>query len=392
MTTMAGIGLSRQEEAWRAGSDAATQAMAGIEGPADLVIAFTTDRYDQEAAVEGIRSVTGSAPLIGCCAGGVIAAGELSTDAIACLALRLEGLHVTLALEEGIHDAPHRVGQTVAETLVQDLMMAGEEEHVAGLALADGLTGALTEVVQSATDVLGPICPLAGGGAGDNLRFFKTFQFINDQLCSDGLAVALLRTPAPIGIGVAHGWKPVGRSVVVTRSAGNVVYELDGQPAFEVYRRRWADEAPDLDVEGFAAFAMAHPLGLPLVGGEYLIRDPLRARSDGALECVAAVPENAVVHMMSGDKDALFAAARAAAQQAMDELAGRPPVAVILFDCISRLMLLGDDAATEIGHIRDVIGHETSLIGMFSFGEIAPPPGSGLAAFHNKTVVVCTLA
>jgi hypothetical protein len=56
------------------------------------------------------------------------------------------------------------------------------------------------------------------------------------------------------------------------------------------------------------------------------------------------------------------------------------------------LTLLGDDAATEIDHIRDVVGHETPLIGMFSFGEIAAPPGLGLAAFHNKTVVVCVLA
>ena len=393
MTTMASIGLSRQEDAWQASSDAATQAMTGIEGPADLVIAFTTDRYDQEAAVQGIRSVTGTAPLIGCCAGGVIAASDLSNDSIAVMALRSEGLRVTLAMEEGIHDAPHRVGQAVAEILVQHLMTAGaEEQSVAVLALADGLTGALTEVVQSATDVLGPMYPMVGGGAGDNLRFFKTFQFINDQVHSDALVAALLRTPAPIGIGVAHGWKPVGRSMVVTRSAANVIYELDGQPAFEVYRRRWADEAPQLDLEGFGAFAMAHPLGLPLIGGEFLIRDPLRAHPDGAIECVAAVPENAVVHVMSGDKDALFTAASVATKRAVDELAGQPPAAAIVFNCISRLMFLGDDAATEIEHIRDILGHETPLIGMFSFGEIAPPLGSGLAALHNKTVVVCTLA
>lgn len=393
MTTMANVGLSKQDDAWQAGSEAASQAMAGMDGQADLVIAFTTDRYDQEAAVAGIRSVSGSAPLIGCCAGGVITAHDLSTDSVAVMALRSEGLRVTLAMEEGIHDAPYHVGETVAEALSQHLGLADVgAQHEVVIALADGLTGALTEVVQGAADALGPICPLAGGGAGDNLRFLKTVQFINDQVRSDALAAALLRAPAPIGIGVGHGWKPVGRPLVVTRSEGNVVHELDGQPAFEVYRRIWADEAPDLDVEGFSAFAMAHPLGMPLGGGEHLIRDPLRARPDGAIECVAAVPENAVVHVMSGEKDSLFAAARAAAERAVDELAGRPPAAAIVFNCISRLILLGDDAATEINHIQDVVGHETPLIGMFSFGEIAAPPESQLAVLHNKTVVVCVFA
>jgi hypothetical protein len=343
--------------------------------------------------VGGIRSAIGSAALIGCCTGGVITADDLSTDSVAVMALRSEDLGVTLAIEEGTHDDPHGVGQAVAETLVEHMPGVGEsEQHVAVITMADGLTGALTEVVQSLTDVLGPMCPLAGGGAGDNLRFVKTVQFIDDQISSDALATALLRAPVPIGIGVSHGWESAGRPLVVTRSVGNVIYELDGQPAFDVYRQAWADEAPGLDTEGFGAFAMAHPLGMPLGAGEYLIRDPLQARSDGAIECVAAVPENAVVHMMSGDKDALFAAARTAAQLAMDGLEGRPPAAVIVFNCVSRLLFLGDDAATEIDHIRDIVGHETPLIGMFSFGEIAAPPESGLAVFHNKTVVVCALA
>ncbi len=96
--------------------------------------------------------------------------------------------------------------------------------------------------------------------------------------------------------------------------------------------------------------------------------------------------------MMTGDKDALLAAARVAAERAVKGLAGHPPAAAVVFDCISRLQYLQDDAMTEIEIIREMIGRETPLIGMFSYGEIAPPPESGLTVLHNKTVVICALA
>jgi hypothetical protein len=196
----------------------------------------------------------------------------------------------------------------------------------------------------------------------------------------------------PIGVGVGHGFKPARRPLVVTRSAGNLVYELNGQPAFEVYWKMWGDELPQADSPELSATLKRHPLGLPQIGGEYLVRDPAGIRPNGAIEFAAPVPENAVVHVMNGDHEDIFAAACAAAQQAIDGLAGRPVAAVIIFDCVSRLGMLGDVAGVEIEHIRNVIGNETPCVGFFSWGEIAAPPGLALAALHNKAVVVCALA
>ncbi len=393
MTTQAGVGFSNHEDARQAGAIAAAQAMEKLSGEADLVIAFTTDRYDQEAAVAGIRSEIGAATLVGCCAGGVITAEELSAEALTVMAVRSEGLKLHLAIDEGIQEDAQRVGESVADALGEYLDTVDlSQRHVAAMVMADGLTGALTEVVQSLSDEMGPLCPLVGGGAGDNLQFLKTVQFIDGDVRSDALFAALLDAESPIGIGVGHGWKPVGNPLVVTRAEGNIVYEIDGRPAFDVYKEVWAEEAPDLSAETFGAFAMGHPLGMPLGTGEYLIRDPLQVQEDGAIVFVATVPENAVVHMMHGDFDDLFAAARDAAQQALDALEGQPPAALIVFNCISRLLIMGDDAMTELDHIRDVVGADVPLIGMFSFGEIAPPSESGLAVLHNKTVVLCALA
>lgn len=393
MTTVAGVGFSNHEDARQAGAEAAAQALAKLDGAADLVIAFTTDRYDQAEAVAGIRAEIGAATLIGCCAGGVITAEQLSAEALTVMAVRSDGLKLHLAMEEGIQQNAVEVGETVARALgeyLDDVDLG--ERHVAAMVMADGLTGALTEVVQSLADELGPLCPLVGGGAGDNLKFLKTVQFINDDIRSDALAAALLDAEAPLGIGVGHGWKPAGNPLVVTRAVGNIVYEIDGRPAFDIYKEVWAEAAPDLSAETFGAFAMGHPIGMPLGAGEYLIRDPLQVQEDGSIVFVATVPENAVVHMMHGDLDDLYAAARDAAQQALDALEGQPPAAIIVFNCISRLLIMGEQAMVEVEHIRDVVGPDVPLIGMFSFGEIAPPAESGLAVLHNKTVVLCALA
>jgi len=393
MTTRAGIGLSQQQDAWLAGMEAASQAAWSTAGPADLVIVFMTDHYQPEAVRQGICSVMGKSPVIGCCVPSLFTTHGFSAEGVAVMALAGEDLKVRLALAEGIRANPQAVGRRVIESLNKDLAVAYRaNKQVAILALADALSGFMAEVVEGATDVLGPACLMVGGTACDNFKFLKSFQFIDDQIHSDALVAALLSTSSPIGVGVSHGYKPVDRPLVATRTDHNIVYEFDGQPAFEAYQRAWANEVPEVNSEGFATFAKAHPLGLPQLRGEYVIRDLVRVHPDGAIECFSTVPENAVVHMMSVDQESLYKATRGAALQALASLGGQPPAAVLVFNCISRVALLKGDMTVEIDHVRDVVGDETPLIGFFSFGEIATPPRGGLAAFYNKTVVVCALA
>jgi hypothetical protein len=396
MTTIAKVGLSRHQDAQRAGSDAAAQALIGLGGPADLVIAFITERYDQGTVLQAIRSETNAAPLLGCAAGGIVTPYGLDSAGVAIMALRSEDLRFTLAMEAG--PAPDRAGEAIAETLARHVATSGAEDvYSIALTLINPYRCDPTQAVGSIIDGLGPMCPLVGAvsaGANVALDAVQAAQSteIGPLLQSNIVSAVLLRSPVPIGVGVGHGFKPAGRPLVVTRSAGNLVYELNGQPAFEVYWKMWGDELPKADSPELSATLKQHPLGLPQIGGEYLVRDPAGIRPNGAIEFAAPIPENAVVHVMSGDREDIFAAARAAAQQAIDGLAGRPVAAVIIFDCVSRLNLLGDAAAVEVEHIRNVIGSETPCIGFFSWGEIAAPPGLGLAALHNKAVVVCALA
>ena len=397
MTTIAKVGLSNHPDAQQAGSDAALQATTGLGGPADLIIAFITERYDQGAVLQAIRSEANAVPLLGSAAGGIITPHGLDSGGVAIMALRSEDLCIATATE-AVHPASARAGEAIAETLAQQVATGGAEHKFGAiLTLINPFNCEPAQVVRNIVDGLGPICPLVGAvsvGANVALDADQGAQSIEigPSLQSNTVSTALLRSSLPIEVGVGHGFRPTGRPLAVTRSAGNVLYELNGQPASEVYGKIWGGELPQAGNLELSATLKRHPLGLPQIGGEYLVRDPTGVRPNGAIEFAAPIPENAVVHVMSSDQEGIFAAARAAARQAMDGLGGRPAAAVIIFDCVSRLDFLGDAAGIEIEHIRNVIGSQTPCIGCFSWGEIAAPPGLGLAALHNKAVVVCALA
>ncbi len=390
MPILAGSGASRCDDAYDAGVSAASDALLalGSQEPT-LVIAFTTDRYNADDLVRGIRSVTGAAPLIGCSAAQGICNSDLLRDGVAVLALGGSDLDVTVALATGLSKQVGQLGEWLEEQLDGNLLSFQDDTHMVALMLHDGLTGQLVidTILQEVASLLGPMCPLVGGGAGDSMRFQRVTQFVNDQIANDALALALLCSKAPIGIGVRHGWTPDSRGLVVTRSEHNIVYELDGKRAIDAYREIFPTE--DLPVDNFGLFGLTHPLGLAHLRDEYLMRVPLRTRPDGAIECGGNVPENSMVYTMQSTHDSLLSAAQAAARQAVDGLGGRPAAAALVFNCVTRPMILGDDTQTELDVIRSIIGAETPIVGMTSFGEIATD--GGLTAVQGITVVVCVI-
>lgn len=390
MTVFAGSGLSCHADSYQAGRQAAEAALAALPvRPAGLLLAFTTDHYNQPDAVRGIRDVGVPAALMGCCTGGLMTAQGNIDQGVAVLALQAEGLQAALVLRPNLSMQPRQVGEAAAEAVEAWLPPWHSGKQAVGLVLADGLLGAIgmDQALQGAAAVFGPFCPLVGGAAGDNLGYAQTSVFVNDQIVGDSFALGMISSAAPVGIGVRHGWRPIGRQFVITRSAGNMIYELDGKPAFQGYRDLFPGE--EITPENFRTFTRYRPIGFPQMGSEFLVRLPRRLHPGGAIECVGSLPESAVATIMQGDPASLVAAAEEAARQAVAALGGRRPAAAIIIDCVTRPPLLGAEVQTEISRMLDVVGPATPMIGMYSFGEIAAADGP--VAFHNKTVVVCVI-
>lgn len=392
MPIFAGIGTSNIKDSYQAGKDAAQKALTemGCSHP-DFVLVFSTDGLDQKEMIEGIRVITGKASLIGCCRAGVISKEGLFTDSIVVLALRSDVLQISTGMVNDISQNPRLAGEKVAKAVLDKEPAKGYKYPPTLIMLPDGLTCNVCELVRGVYENLGPAYQLVGGGAGDNVRFIKTYQFIDDKVYHDAISFALITSKAPIGIGIGHGWSPVGRPLVVTKSEGNIIREIEGRPAFEAYLDYFGEVAPKLTPENFPEFGMKHPLGLPDITGAYTIRDPLKVEEDGSILCVAEVPESSVVRIMKGDNKSVIQAAKESAQKAVNSIGKKKPGLALVFDCVSRLLLLGKDAQRELDVIRDVIGKDVPLIGFFTFGEIGSANG-GPPVFHNKTIAVCVVS
>jgi hypothetical protein len=373
-----GVGRSSAEDAGSAGAEAARAALQRDD--AELLIVFCSHRYDLPTVVAAIAAESG-APLIGCSTAGEIATGGPGDAGVVVVALGGPGFTVrTAAAAAGpLRDAGAEVAAAVAEL--------EPREHRALLLLSDGLAGDQQEIVRGAHAVLGGGVPLVGGCAGgDDVR--RSFAVQAGELVQSSVVGAAIGSDAPLGIGVRHGWRRVGEPMLVTRSEGTTVLELDGRPALDAYLGRFdADVAPDT----FVTFALTRPLGMARGRGEHQARHICGADFDRrSLQCIAEVPEGATVWLMEGDEASVLDATDAACADALEALAGAAPLGLLAFDCIARRAVLGGDALfTEVGRIAEQAGG-APIAGFYTYGEIART--RGVSGFHNQTLVVLAVA
>jgi hypothetical protein len=253
------------------------------------------------------------------------------------------------------------------------------------------LAGDQQEILRGVYGTLGAGIPLVGGCAGDDLRMTRTFQLHGDSVHTDAVVAAALRSDAPLGIGVRHGWQPVGEPMVVTESAGGRIYALDARPALPVYLERLGISPSQCSsTEELAQVALTHPLGLGSRGEEAHVRFIAGADLDEqSLLCFAEIPSESLVWLMAGDSDSVLQATDAACRESLSALDGRPPLGMLAFDCIARRSVLGEQGIKgEIDRIA-ATAPGAPMAGFYTYGEIART--RGVHGFHNQTLVVLSV-
>jgi hypothetical protein len=381
-----GVGSSSLADGGEAGRRAAQDAVKG-EKP-KLLIVFCSDRYDLNALLAGVNEHADGAAVIGCSTAGEIATEGPGDASVVAIALGGEGFSVATAAATGASADLRGAGERAAACIGG---VDGRDHRVVVL-LTDGLAGNQQEIVRGAHSVLGAGVPLVGGCAGDDLKMSRTFQLAGDQVLTDSVVAAAIGSDAPFGIGVRHGWRRVGEPVLVTRSGGNSVFELDEQPALDVYLQRLhAPEAVWEDARAFTRFAATHPLGLGRRSGEDHVRFIGEADFENrSLGCIAEIPQAALAWFMEGDAESVMSATDSACADALGPLGSVPPLGMIAFDCIARRGVLGEEGIhEEIARLSSAtVG--APVAGFYTYGEIARTRGAG--GFHNQTLVVLALS
>jgi hypothetical protein len=376
-----GVGQAEGSEP-EAGARAADRAL--VHADAKLLIVFCSESHDLPAVLRQINDRSGGVPLVGCSTAGEIAPSGSVEGSVVVTALGGDGFSIGTAAARQASGDLRAAGAQVAGCL------AGVEDrpHRVLLLLTDGLAGDQREILRGVYGALGAGVPLVGGCAGDDLKMTRTFQMHGDQVLTDSVVAAGIGSDAPFGIGVRHGWRKVGEPMLVTRSVGNRVYTLNGEPALDVYLDRLGAQ---VNQEELAGFALVHPLGLVRRDGEEEIR--FIAGGDFAersLVCIAEVPQAALVWLMEGDTESVLGACTAACADSLQALGDHPPLGVLAFECIGRRPVLGDEGIQmEIDQIMKCAGG-APVAGFYTYGEIARK--QGVIGFHNQTLVVLSVA
>ncbi len=369
-----GIGLSSADDAETAGRLAAEEAVRQSGKPAFSLV-FTTEGYDPEAVISGVKEVIGSSKFLGACMPGIIAENRLCEKGVGVCALAGHGIEATTHLMQSLSDSPYENGAELGRILAEK----GGYSPGTLLLFPDGSLPNISGLLRGLHAALGRGFDYLGGGSGSNLLFRPTCQFTDEGIGSGAVAAAVIRGLS-FRTGLGHGWQPMGEPVMVTRAGGRVVHELDGIPAFE----RYSSLLGGVPRESFPLWGMRYPLGLPACGGDFLIRDPLNVLDDGSILFVTEVPANTMAVLMSCTPESLFAAAARAAQQAIQQ----PPAAklVLVCDCVSRYLLMGCGFERELEALARSVPAGIPVFGALTFGEISSISGPPL--FYNKTTVV----
>jgi len=391
-----GIGISTEKDTLQAAKEAVLQAKKNIKtAKISLAVVFTSIEFAHINTIKIINSLLHPVALIGCTSAAIISNKGIFKHGIVIMLIGLsegEGVYFNAASVKNIDSSNALVsGQKLGEKL---LFGFRDIRRDLGIILSDGLLEDGTGLISGLQERLGRSFPLVGASASDNLKFHKTFLYINEEVVSNAICGMLWGGKLNFGLGIKHGWKPLGKPRRVTKASGNTVYEIDGAPAAKLYEEYLASGLDKLKKE-LKRVSIFYPIGIYIPGEEeFLLRNIRLIKDDGSIVCQGNIPEDAQIRLMIGTKESCLLAVKEAVDEAKKGLFGRKGDFVFVFDSISRYILLGRQAHQELEIIKKEFGADTPIIGFYTYGEQAPLRAisyQGKAYSHNQTITILAI-
>ena len=354
-----------------------------LDSDSTLVLAFGDPAIGSAPVpIKELRAGLPTSRLLGCSTAGQIHGDALTDGTLVVSVAQFERTRVetTIASVSGPAES-YAAGQGIAAALdAPDLR--------AVFMLSDGLLVNGSELVRGCVGGLGPDVIVTGGLAGDRERFERTWVLADDEPVAGAVvAVGLSGSSVAVGSGSFGGWDIFGPERRITRSEGNVLFELDGRPALELYKEYLGERA-----SGLPATALLFPLAVRETrdGARRTVRTILAVDEDAqSMTFAGDVPQGWRAQLMRANKDRLVDGAMQAAE--MSELPGVPrPQLAVAISCVGRRLVLGERTEEEIEATLEALAPGSELVGFYSYGEIAPH-AEGFCELHNQTMTITTV-
>lgn len=347
-----------------------------------LAIVFISIKQDREAICsilhkEGIQ-------IFGSTTSGEFISSEISEGGIAIMLLDINPNYFKIAFQDtgssSVFETAKQFGDDGKKVFLNPAFIIAS-----GWLHTDG-----EDIIKGIEAGLGGEAPIFGGMAGDDLALREPVVFTYDKSSTTGL-VAIIIDQDKIDItGIATcGWKPIGITKTVTRSTGNIVYTIDGQPALDLVIKYLGlnidNESGENMVVNLGAY---YPLQLERENAPPVMRTAMLGnKEDRSLICAGTVPQGSKVRFsLPPDFDAIDTVIDECTSLKTDEHRGAD--AVIMFSCISRYLSFGVMTSDEIERVVNV--WNAPFIGFFCYGEFGKSK-AGKHEFHNNTCCVVAL-
>jgi hypothetical protein len=331
-----------------------------------------------------IRKTFPKAHLLGCSTAGEIFGTQVSDDSLVATAIEFDHTHIK-GSQVKIRDVKDsfEAGEYLARSLDRNGLA-----HV--FVLSDGLKINGSDLVRGLAQNLPPEVSITGGLSGDGERFQKTFVLWDGAAASETVAVVgFYGDRLKIGYGSLGGWDPFGPERLITRSQGNILYELDGKSALDLYKTYLGEHAKDLPAAG-----LLFPLSLRTdQTKDGLVRTILSINEqDKSMVFAGDMPQGAFARLMKANFDRLIDGSIGAAITSSEALGASPADLAVLISCVGRKLVLKQRVEEEVEGVRDVLGPQTILTGFYSYGEISPFTPNAKCELHNQTMTITTFS
>lgn len=353
-----------------------------------IIVFFSSSFAGNTQLIQELAKHYPKSKMIGCSSAGEIFGSHVCDDSLSVAITKFEKTKIRLAKYEiqSTNDS-YDAGKNIARTL--------KGEDLSGVfVLSDGLQVNGSELVKGLNTIQKGNLVITGGLAGDGDRFKKTWSIFDGKILSGQvIGVGFYGKHIQIGHGSRGGWDIFGPERLVTKAKNNILYELDGQPALELYMEYLGERA-----SGLPATGLLFPLAIRKDENDthQLVRTILAVNEkEKSLTFAGDIPTGYLAQLMHANFDRLITAADEAgelATKSMIHVGGNQntPVLSIAISCVGRRLLLGERTEEETESVLESLPKGTQQIGFYSYGELSPYE-MGSCDLHNQTMTLTTI-
>ncbi len=322
---------------------------------------------------------------LGCSTSGEIHGDEVSDASLSISVIQFEKTQVQVASTSIAHASDsHAVGAKLAQAIKRD-------DLTSVLVLSEGLNINGDYLVDGLNSVFSASTKIAGGLAGDADQFESTWVWVGDKPQRNTVAVAgLYGNAVQVSCASQGGWDVFGPWRRVTKSVDNVLYELDGQPALELYKRYLGEQGNDLPASG-----LLFPLSIRQdeESSRCLVRTLLAVDEEaGSITFAGNVPENCSAQLMQANYDNLIDGAHKAAESLGVDAEQEGDYLSLAISCVGRRLVMGARVEEELEATLEALPKNTHQIGFYSYGEISPQLEGEFSDLHNQTMTLTLIS